>query len=106
MLMMITAEDKPSENWLAYASKCDMGSYELPSKRPLVGYFHINLHYMRDGMNGDRWFTWIETGIHEMMHALGFSQGQFGNFLLDKNPFSKDSAGKYWYTGSNAVQYG
>ena len=57
-------------------------------------------------MNGDRWFTWIETGIHEMMHALGFSQGQFGNFLLDKNPFSKDSAGKYWYTGSNAVQYG
>lgn len=42
---------------------------------------------MRDGMKGDRWFTWIETGIHEMMHALGFSKDQFKNFLLDKNPF-------------------
>lgn len=89
MLMMITAEDKPSENWLAYASKCDMGSYELPSKRPLVGYFHINLHYMRDGMNGDRWFTWIETGIHEMMHALGFLRVSLAIFYLIKTHFQR-----------------
>ena len=60
---MITAEDRPSEKFLAYASKCGMGSYDLPSKRPLVGYFHINLHYMviliiMLKKNKERWHEW------------------------------------------------
>lgn len=32
-------------------------------------------------MNASRWFVWIETAIHEMMHAMGFSSAQFKNFL-------------------------
>lgn len=97
--MLINAIDDPKSNVLAYASKCTQGSLELTSKRPTLGYFFINVAHMKADMNGERWFVWIETAIHEIMHAMGFSQGQFSNFLLDKNPWSKTADGKFYYSG-------
>lgn len=38
-----------------------------------MGFFLINAALLEDNMNADRWFVWIETAIHEMMHAMGFS---------------------------------
>lgn len=73
MIMMITAKYAPNENYLAYASKCQQVEQELDSKRPTLGFFLINAALLEDNMDSDRWFVWIETAIHEMMHAMGFS---------------------------------
>lgn len=40
-----------------------------------MGFFLINAAYLEKSLNANRWFTWIETSIHEMMHAMGFSKG-------------------------------
>jgi len=38
-----------------------------------MGFFKINASYLEKDLNAKRWFVWIETAIHEMMHAMGFS---------------------------------
>lgn len=38
------------------------------------------MYHLEGDQDSERWFVWIETVIHEMMHALGFSPGLWGYF--------------------------
>lgn len=73
MIMLINGQYASSENYLAYASKCDNGENATRSGRPVIGRFMVNAYYLEKSLNANRWFTWVETAIHEMMHAMGFS---------------------------------
>lgn len=75
-LMYVFAHSERS-NTLAYASAC---GYLGPHRRPISGSFTINMYHLTGAIESERWFVWIETVIHEMMHALGFSPGLWGYF--------------------------
>ena len=45
-----------------------------------MGAFTINMYHLMDTWKTDRWYDWIETVIHEMMHAIGFSPNLWVNF--------------------------
>ncbi|KRX00137.1 hypothetical protein PPERSA_10636 [Pseudocohnilembus persalinus] len=105
MVMIITAGYDEGENYLAYASKCHQYEREIDSKRPTLGFFRINASFLEKDLNAQRWFTWVETAIHEMMHAMGFSSYQFKNFLNNGGQVGQFN-GQNFFMGHNTVAYG
>jgi hypothetical protein len=48
---------------------------------PTVGRINFNIF----SMNPDDWKLWMDTTLHEFMHALGFNQQAFPLFLRASN---------------------
>lgn len=61
------------------------------------------MYHLTGDLESERWFVWIETVIHEMMHALGFSPGLWGNF---KTKTVVDGSDRRWVVAPEVVAYG
>jgi len=63
------------------------------------------MKWLKEKINGDRWFDWIETVVHEMMHALGFSPSLWKYFLTD-DPVVITEDGRSWVVDPATVSHG
>jgi hypothetical protein len=71
MVFFVTAESSYT-NFLAWSRACKLLS---STGRPVVGQINFNLNSLKGNFNSD-----LMVVIHEMTHALGFSDSLFDNF--------------------------
>ena len=76
-MLYVQGKNLPNDKFLAYALHCDL---EASNGRPTVGLAVINTSYLQDDMHSSEWAKWIDTLIHEFMHALVFSPELFDIF--------------------------
>merc|ERR1719335_269927 len=80
MIMYVTAKQGSScptgdsGGTVAYAGGCSYDQYD----RPTVGY--VNFCPTMIDMAASQWESQWSTGVHEIMHAMGFSSSRFAWF--------------------------
>jgi len=86
MVFYIFGEDDENQGFAAYAGSCDQGGYNLPNNRPTVGYIAVNFFHLRTAIQNNQYGLWVNTIIHEVTHALGFSSYAFPKFKMYNHP--------------------
>ncbi|KRX05397.1 Insulin-like growth factor binding protein, N-terminal [Pseudocohnilembus persalinus] len=100
----VTAKHEPDEGYIAYATYFQRESFTSGGQgRPILGNVHFNTYYISDYTDAD-FAQLMETTLHEIAHAFGFSPSLF-YFFRDTNGNFYNGSGSYGDT-TNIVKEG
>lgn len=76
LVIFVTAKNEPDEDFVAWASACQVGP---SSGRPDAGQVHMNLKHLNTDFA--MFFDVFGTVIHEITHVLGFASHMYKRFI-------------------------